>query len=73
MTLLLIKLLLAGGVAATIYRIYIAIIQSHQNAVLNKADSKVKQDLEKDDQDGKDVQTSDKELNDAISKFESDN
>lgn len=73
MTLLVIKILMAGGIIATIYRIYIAIVQDHQTSVLNKADKKVQQDLEKDEQDAKDVQAADKALNDAINKFNDDN
>lgn len=72
MTLLVIKLLLAGGIVATVYRIYVAIIQDHQNNVLNKAEQKVQQDLEKDAQDAKDIQTADEALNSAIDKFNRD-
>jgi hypothetical protein len=73
MTIILIKILMAGGVLATIYRIYLAIVQGHEKAVLSKDDTKVQQDLGKDSQDAKTVQASDKNLAAAINKFDSDN
>ncbi len=73
MTLLILKILIGGGILATIYRIYLAVVQGHMNSVLDKADAKVKQDMEKDDQDAKDVKSADQKLNDAINKFDNNN
>ncbi len=73
MTMIILKILMAGGILATVYRIYLAIVQGHEKAVLTKDDAKVQQDLEKDNQDAKTVQSTTEDLNSAIDKFNSDN
>ena len=72
MTLTLIKILLASGILATIYRLYRAIVEGHQDGVLNKLSDEVKKDKQKVAEDAKSVQDTTNDYNSAVDKFNRD-